>query len=199
MRIEPVTLCGSTIELQPLRPEHAEPLFATTRNPEVWSYLPSLQPNSPEEMADLIRSAANRPQSTGPDLPFAIVYRENGAIIGSTRFLDISENDRSLEIGWTFVSSDYWRTPVNTEAKYLLLQHAFETLQCIRVQLKTDLRNERSQRAIERIGGVREGIVRKMRILPDGYQRSSVLYSIIDDEWPAVRANLESKLGLTQA
>jgi len=100
-----------------------------------------------------------------------------------------------LEIGWTWYARDYWRTAINTECKYLLLRHAFETLCCIRVQLVTDLRNERSQRAIERIGGVREGVLRKNRVVAkDGYQRSSVFYSVVDDEWPLVKSRLEVML-----
>ncbi len=128
--------------------------------------------------------------------PFAVIDRASGNAIGSTRFLDISARDRHVEIGWTWYGRAYWRTPINTESKYLLLKHAFEDLGCIRVALKTDSRNERSQRAIERIGAVREGILRRVVIMHDGYQRSSVYYSILDDEWARVKAELEKKLGL---
>jgi RimJ/RimL family protein N-acetyltransferase len=132
-------------------------------------------------------------QVRGLFLPFAIVDLATGRAIGSTRYLDISPHDRHVEIGWTWLGKDYWRTPINTECKYLLLRHAFETLGCIRVSLKTDLRNERSQRAIERIGGVREGVWRRVVVMHDGYQRSSVFYSILDDEWTGVKKRLEEK------
>jgi RimJ/RimL family protein N-acetyltransferase len=108
--------------------------------------------------------------------------------------LSISTQHRTLEIGGTMIARDHWRTAVNTEGKYMLLRHAFDVMGCQRVQLQTDLRNERSQRAIERIGAEREGVMRKARTMPDGYQRSSVLYSIIDDEWPSVKARLETML-----
>lgn len=106
--------------------------------------------------------------------------------------------NRHVEIGWTWLARACWRTPLNTECKYLLLKHAFEDWQCIRVQLKTDLRNERSQRAIERLGAVREGVLRKAVIVKDGYQRTSVYYSILDDEWAEVKARLEGFLGCKQ-
>jgi RimJ/RimL family protein N-acetyltransferase len=134
-------------------------------------------------------------QALGTDLPFAVVHLESGRAIGSTRYLDIQRQHRGLEIGGTWYGLAYQRTAVNTECKYLLLKHAFEGLGCIRVQLKTDLRNERSQRAIERIGAVREGVLRNHMLLPDGHFRHSVFYSIIASEWPAVKARLEEKLG----
>jgi RimJ/RimL family protein N-acetyltransferase len=127
-------------------------------------------------------------------LPFTIFDRATNQAIGSTRYLDISEHDRHVEIGWTWLGKDFWRTPINTECKYLLLRHAFETLGCIRVSLKTDLRNERSQRAIERIGAQREGVWRRVVIMHDGYQRSSVFYSVLDDEWANVKTRLEQKM-----
>jgi RimJ/RimL family protein N-acetyltransferase len=127
-------------------------------------------------------------------LPFAIIERASGRAVGSTRFLDISEQHRHIEIGWTWLGRAYWRTALNTECKYLLMKYAFEELKCIRVQLKTDLRNVRSQRAIERIGGVREGVLRKAVIIKDDYQRWSVYYSILDDEWSGVKAMLEARL-----
>jgi RimJ/RimL family protein N-acetyltransferase len=195
MQVEPVTLTGNVVELRPLAPEYADGLFGAISDPELWLYLPSRQPQSVAEMEEMIRGATN----SLADLPFVIIHRESGRVAGTTRMLEISKNDRGLEIGWTIVGTEFLRTAVNTECKYLLMRHAFETWGCIRVQLKTDLRNERSQRAIERIGGVREGILRKVRVMPDGYLRSSVMYSITDDEWPAVKANLEAKLGLVKA
>jgi RimJ/RimL family protein N-acetyltransferase len=119
--------------------------------------------------------------------------------VGSTRYLDIRRENRGLEIGWTWLAAAVQRTAVNTECKYLLLRHAFETLGAIRVQLRTDLRNLRSQRAIERIGATREGVFRQERIMWDGYLRDSVFYSVIDCEWPAVKARLEARLGSAQS
>lgn len=115
-------------------------------------------------------------------------------IVGSTSFLSISIPNRNLEIGYTWLTPTVWRTRVNTECKYLLLKHCFETLKTIRVQLKTDRRNVRSQRAIERIGAIKEGTLRNQMIMPDGYLRDSVLYSIIDQEWASVKRKLERML-----
>jgi RimJ/RimL family protein N-acetyltransferase len=130
----------------------------------------------------------------GTDVPFAVVHLESGRIAGATRYMEIRPADRGLEIGGTWYGIEFQRTAVNTECKYLLLQHAFEELKCIRVQFKTDSRNVRSQRAIERIGAVREGMLRNHMILPDGTFRHSVYYSILDSEWPAVKALLQGKL-----
>jgi RimJ/RimL family protein N-acetyltransferase len=134
----------------------------------------------------------------GTDLPFTVVHLASGRVAGATRYLNIMPKDRGLEIGGTWYGLEFQRTPVNTECKYLLLRHAFEKLGAIRVQLKTDLRNERSQRAMERIGALREGILRNHMILPDGRYRDSVIYSILDTEWVQVKKNLEEKLGRPQ-
>jgi RimJ/RimL family protein N-acetyltransferase len=147
-----------------------------------------------EQMQEWVREILSR-QARGTDLPFAVVHLGSGRAIGSTRYLDIQPQHRGLEIGGTWYGVAYQRSAVNTECKYLLLRHAFEVLSCLRVQLKTDLRNERSQRAIERIGAVREGVLRNHMILPDGHVRSSVYYSLLNLEWPAVKAKLEEKLG----
>jgi RimJ/RimL family protein N-acetyltransferase len=119
------------------------------------------------------------------------MLRDGNLVVGSTRYLDIRAKHRGLEIGGTWYDVAYQRTGVNTECKFLLLRHAFEVLQCARVQLKTDLRNERSQRAIERIGAMREGVLRNHVIMPDGYLRSTVMYSITHEEWPEVKSRLE--------
>ena len=132
--------------------------------------------------------------ASGAQIAFAIVHGASGAAIGSTRYLDLRPPDRALEIGWTWLGTAHQRTPVNTECKLLLLEHAFETLGAVRVQFKTDDRNRRSQAAIERIGGRREGVLRKSLILRDGFIRDSVYYSIIDDEWPAVKQRLLAML-----
>jgi N-acetyltransferase len=131
-------------------------------------------------------------QAEGTDLCFTVVHRESGKSIGCTRYLNIDVADRGVEIGGTFYGLAYQRTGVNTECKYLLLRHAFEVWQCIRVQLKTDLINVRSQLAIERLGAVKEGVLRNHMVLPTGRIRHSVVYSIIDSEWPDVKARVEA-------
>jgi RimJ/RimL family protein N-acetyltransferase len=123
-----------------------------------------------------------------------VIHLASGRVAGATRYLNIMPKDRGLEIGGTWYGTDFQRTPVNTECKYLLLSHAFETLKCIRVQLKTDKRNERSQKAIERLGAKKEGILRNHMILPDGRHRDSVFYSILDTEWTDVKRNLEEMM-----
>ena len=133
-------------------------------------------------------------EKKGGDLPFAVIHLASGKVAGATRYLNIAPKDRGLEVGGTWYGTEFQRTAVNTECKYLLLGHAFETLKAIRVQIKTDSRNERSQRAIERIGAKREGVLRNHMILPDGYIRHSVFYSIIDSEWAEVKKNLEAML-----
>jgi RimJ/RimL family protein N-acetyltransferase len=190
VQVEPITLDGSVVELRPLALSDAPGLVHALRDEEVWRYIPWPQPKTVTEFEAFIEAS-----SGGSELPFTMVLKESGEIVGTTRMLAIQPQHRALEIGGTMISPDHWRTAVNTEGKYLLLRHAFDTMGCQRVQLQTDLRNERSQRAIERLGAVREGVLRKARIMPDGYQRSSVIYSITDDEWPAVKANLEAKLG----
>ncbi len=191
---EPVTLEGRRVRLEPLTERHAEDLFAVAGDEEVWRYLAVPMPTDLPAMRQWLADALET-QARGSMLPFAIIEGASGRAIGSTRYLDYSAFDRHIEIGWTWLGRAYWRTPINTECKYLLLRHAFESLDCIRVQLKTDLRNTRSQQAIERIGGVREGVLRKAVIIPkDGYQRWSVYFSILDDEWPTVKARLEERL-----
>lgn len=198
MDVRPVTLSGDVVELRPLTLADATALSTALDDDEIWQYLPAHKPRSDAEVEALIAETL-RAQEQGLELPFVTVHRESGEVAGTTRFLDISVPDRHAEIGWTVVAPRFQRTAVNTEAKYLMLRHAFETWGCIRVQLKTDLRNERSQRAIERLGAVREGVLRRNRVIKDGYHRSSVYYSVTDDEWPAVKTNLEAKLGRNRA
>lgn len=189
----PVTLQGKWARLEPLTLDHAPQLFDVARDDEIWRYMPVPTPKNVDDVCAWIQDALNL-QAHGLFLPFAIIDRATEKAIGSTRFLDISEHNRHVEIGWTWLGKNFWRTPLNSECKYLLLRHAFETLGCIRVSFKTDLRNERSQRAIERLGAAREGIWRRAVVMHDGYQRSSVFYSILDDEWARVKAGLEEKI-----
>jgi RimJ/RimL family protein N-acetyltransferase len=193
MVIEPLTLTGHVVRLEPLALAHVPALTLAGRDPSIWQYMPYPNMATEDDMRAWITDLLSR-QARGTDLPFAVVHLASGQPIGATRYMDIHPHDRNLEIGGTWYAADHQRTAANTEAKYLLLRHAFEHYGCIRVQLKTDLRNERSQHAIERLGAVREGVLRQNMIMPDGYRRSSVYYSILADEWPAVKARLEEKL-----
>jgi RimJ/RimL family protein N-acetyltransferase len=151
------------------------------------------QPASSVDYRLLIQDALEL-QAGGTELPFAVIDITSGRPIGTTRFLDMSFPHRHVEIGWTWYAPSHWRTSVNTQCKYLLLSHAFEELECIRVQLRTDERNARSRAAIERIGGQLEGIMRKDRIYRSGWQRSSAQYSLLAEEWPARRGWFQAQL-----
>jgi RimJ/RimL family protein N-acetyltransferase len=194
MDIEPVTLTGRYVRLEPLSLDHAPGLWAVGHDADIWRFMPYGPIDSLDRMKWWIGEMLRR-QAAGDDLPFAVIDLPGSRPIGATRYMTIERAHRSLEIGGTWYGKAFQRTAANTESKYLLLRHAFETLGCVRVQFRTDLRNERSQRAIERLGAVREAVFRKHLLMPDGYQRSSVFYSILDDEWPAVKARLETMLG----
>lgn len=193
MDVRPVTLGGQVARLEPLGYKHAEDLYRASGDASIWLYMPTNPSGSVEAVREWIREALAQ-RTSGTQLPFAIVEVASGRAVGSTRYLNIAPHDRGLEIGWTWLAPAAQRTAVNTECKLLLLRHAFEELGAIRVQLKTDGRNVVSQRAIERLGAEREGVLRKHMIVQDGYQRDSVMYSILDGEWPAVKARLEEKL-----
>jgi RimJ/RimL family protein N-acetyltransferase len=158
-----------------------------------WDFMLYGNISSVEDMQNWVRDILSRAEK-GTDLPFVVMHLATGRVAGATRYLNIMPKDRGLEIGGTWYGTEFQRTAVNTECKYLLLSHAFEALGCIRVQLKTDLRNERSQQAIERIGAVKEGVLRNHMILPDGRYRHSVFYSILDTEWADVKSRLEQML-----
>jgi RimJ/RimL family protein N-acetyltransferase len=192
MNLTPVTLQGRWISLEAIDERHAPGIFEAMRDDEVCRYLAWEPPKSLDETLALVREA-NDAMARGQAIVYAQVWNATGRAIGSTRLLDVRPADRQVEIGSTFLGRDYWRTPANTESKYLFLQHCFESLGCVRVALKTDGRNLRSQEAIARLGAVREGVLRRhMRI--KGYQRDTVYFSILDDEWPAVKARLEARL-----
>jgi N-acetyltransferase len=193
MNVRPVTLRGQVARVEPLGYEHAEDLLVAGADPSIWAYMPADPSGSIEAMRDWIADALAQ-RGAGTQMPFAIVDLSSERAFGSTRYLNIAPHDRGLEIGWTWLTPAVQRTAANTECKYLLLRHAFEDLGAIRVQLKTDGRNFVSQRAIERLGAVREGVLRKHMIVREGYQRDSVIYSITDTEWPAVKVGLEEKL-----
>jgi len=189
MIVHPITLTGRLVMLEPLKMEHAADLTLAGKHKAIWTYMRYGEVDTLEKMNSFIIQLLKW-QTRGLDLPFAVVYRPSGRAIGMTRFMNIDPENRSLEIGGTWYGIDFQRTGVNTECKLLLLQHAFEELGCIRVQLKADLRNERSLNAISRIGAVREGVLRNHMILPDGTIRSSVYFSILAEEWPAVKQRL---------
>ena len=192
MRVEPVTLEGWMVRLEPLRFEHEPGLWEVAQEPEIWQFMSALVERR-DDLHGWIAEALRLAQQ-GSALPFAIIERATGRAIGSTRYGNIIPADRNLEIGWTWLGKQFWRTAVNTECKYLLLRHAFETLGCVRVQLKTDALNVRSRTAIKRLGAVEEGTLRKHIWVQNRRFRDTVMFSIVDDEWPAVRERLEGWL-----
>ena len=189
----PITLTGRYVELVPLKKAHRDAVRVAARDPQVGRYLRHGPGRSLEEMDGLIDELL-RAQAEGTDLPFTTCVLPERRPVGMTRYLRIDRANQWVEIGGTWLDSAFWRTPVNTESKYLLLRHAFEGEGAHRVQFQTDLRNERSQRAIARIGAVREGVLREDVVLPDGYVRSSVYYSVLGSEWPGVKQRLETFL-----
>jgi RimJ/RimL family protein N-acetyltransferase len=193
MEVKSVTLQGQHVRLEPMTEAHVPALAEIGVGQPFWDFMLYGNINTVDDMRSWVLDILSR-AAKGADLPFVAVHLESGQVAGATRYLNIVPADRGLEIGGTWYGPQFQRTAVNTECKYLLLQHAFETLGCIRVQLKTDLRNERSQRAIERIGAVKEGVLRNHMILPDGRVRHSVFYSILDTEWPEVKQRLEELL-----
>lgn len=193
MKVGPVTLEGRLVRLEPLRLEYTTELYEAGRDPSLWTYKPVRQPRSLAEMEQFIASTLQS-QQAGTCLPFAIMSLERGCAVGETRYHSFMHQDYGLEIGWTWLTPSVQRTGVNTECKYLLLRHAFEAMDAIRVQFRTHHLNTNSQRAVERLGAVKEGILRNHLIMPDGSYRHSVYYSVIQGEWPAVKARLESMM-----
>jgi RimJ/RimL family protein N-acetyltransferase len=189
----PLVLAGRQVRLEPLQPAHAAALYAAGRDAEIHRYLIGSAPASPADMEATVAKALAA-AATGVEVPFAIIDLASGQVAGTTRFLDIRRKDRALEIGHTWLGPAFQRTAVNTEAKYLLLRHAFEELGAVRVQLKTDERNDRSRRAIERLGARFEGILHNYQTRWDGFVRNTAMYAIMAADWPAVKAGLEAKL-----
>lgn len=186
---QPTTLTGESVILEPLQSRHAPGLFEAGSDASIWRYMPNKPWGTIKDAEAWIASSAER-ATAGTELPFATIHRQTNRVVGSTRYLNIQRPHRSLEIGYTWLSPSHQRTTVNTECKYLLLQYAFEQLDALRVQFKTDLRNKKSQTAIERIGAKHEGILRNHMILWNGHVRDSVYYSVIAEEWPDVRKHL---------
>jgi RimJ/RimL family protein N-acetyltransferase len=193
MRIEPITLAGKFVRLEPLSLTHVPDLTLAGQDESIWRYMLYGNIQTEEQMRAWVINLLER-QQRGTDLPFAVIDLGSARAIGATRYLEIRTEHHGLEIGGTWYAVPYQHTRINTECKYLLLRHAFEDLGCVRVQFKTDLRNERSQHAIERLGAVKEGVLRKHLITPEGYLRDSVYYSIIYPEWPGVKKKLEGFL-----
>ena len=188
---QPVTLTGSLVRLEPLGLEHADDLYEAGADDSIWRYLPRPGFAGLEDAEEWVRQCLTE-VGGGGRVAFAVIDLATGKAVGSTSYLDIDRTHRALEIGWTWYGTAWQRTGVNTECKYLLMRHAFEEQAARRVSLKTDSRNERSRRAILRLGAVEEGTWRNHRIAWDGMDRHSVFYSVIESEWPKVKQRLES-------
>jgi len=187
--VEPVTLAGTCVRLEPAGEEHHADLLAAGADDIVWAHLPWARPESEKEVRAYLDGERERAV-----LPFAQVDVATGRAVGITTYRDIDAANRTLEIGGTWLGRPWWRTALNTESKLLFLGHAFEALGANRVAIKTDIRNERSQAAIARLGAKREGVLRHQMIRRDGTLRDTVMYSVIPEEWPGVRANLRARL-----
>ena len=187
---QPVTLAGNLVRLEPLGPQHAADLYAVGAEEAIWRYAarPALRsvPDAQDWIGDCLALVAR-----GAEVRFAVIHQPTGNAVGSTAYIDIVRQHRTLEIGMTWYGAAWQRTGVNTECKCLLMRHAFEDLQARRVSLKSDSRNHRSRRAILRLGAVEEGTLRNHRIARDGADRHTVYFSVIDSEWPAVKQRIQ--------
>ena len=190
MEVKPVALHGKYVRLEPMTEAHIPALAEIGVGQGFWHFMLYGNMKTEADMRNWVLDILSRKQ----DIPFVVVHLASGRVAGATRYLNIMPNDLGLEIGGTWYGPEFQRTAVNTECKYLLLKYAFESLGAIRVQLKTDSRNVRSQKAIERIGGMKEGVLRNHMILPDGTIRHSVFYSILDSEWEGVKGRLEEMM-----
>jgi N-acetyltransferase len=190
--LEPIVLEGDFVRLEPMTLDHHSGLSEVGLDPEIWRYTLVLV-RTPEDMRTYMESALKL-QRDGTTLAFVTIERSSGRIVGSTRFGNYDPANRRIEIGWTWIAPPWQRTAINTEAKYLMLSHAFEKLHCVRVELKTDVLNVPSRKAMLRIGAKEEGILRKHSLVWDGRYRDSIYYSILDEEWPEVKQQLEKML-----
>jgi RimJ/RimL family protein N-acetyltransferase len=191
-RLEPVVLEGSTVRLEPMTLDHVTGLSEIGLDPEIWR-LTTVMIRTPEEMRGYVESALEL-QRGGMTLPFVTIERSTGRVVGSTRFGNYDPANSRIEIGWTWIARPWQRTAINTEAKYLMLTYAFETLRCVRVELKTDVLNSPSRKAMLRIGATEEGVLRKHTLMWSGRYRDSIYYSILDEEWPQIKVQLEKML-----
>ncbi len=191
-RILAVPLRGELVALEPLERLHADELWAAAQDPRIWQWLAKV--GSSREDFDRWLEISLTAAAAGDEGVFATRDRRSGELVGSSRYMNLRPADRALEVGWTWLNPSAWKTGINVEQKLLLLGHAFERLGCVRVELKTDARNERSRAAMAALPAQFEGIHRNHMIVPDVGQRDSAYFSVIDSEWPAVRANLEGRL-----
>jgi RimJ/RimL family protein N-acetyltransferase len=192
VNLTPLILEGSSVQLQPLSESHHEALCAVGLDPELWKWIP-IQVLDRDQMMRFIRAQLSD-QEKGTSIPFATVDRVSGKVVGSTRFMNIDAPNKRVEVGSTWIAKPWQRSAINTEAKYLMMRHAFETLDCNRVEFKTDSLNTQSRNAILRIGAKEEGIFRNHMVTWSGRLRHSVYFSVIASEWPRVKANLEAKI-----
>lgn len=185
-----INLIGPTISLEPLTQDAAQGLYQVGKNPLIWQWLPR------EELQSLADTKAwiEQALASTDQLPLLILTKEPRRIIGSTRLIDINSQHRTLEIGYSWLSPEFWQTRINAESKFLLLQYVFEQLQFNRAQLKTDVNNLRSQRAIEKLGAVKEGVLRSHMVVREGRRRDSVYYSILKEEWPRIKIQLMAQI-----
>jgi N-acetyltransferase len=189
----PVVLAGRFVRIEALSVKHARDLFDAGKDADIWRYMPIPGFSDLDDVKRWIEESQTR-AAGGSEIAFAIIDVARNQAVGSSRYIDIRREHRGLEIGYTWLGAAAQRTSINTECKWLLLKHAFEELGAMRVQLKTDSRNVRSQKAIERIGGIREGVLRNHMHCWDGSIRDTVMYSVTDKEWPDVKTRLESKI-----
>ncbi len=192
MKIEPVVLEGEFVRLEPMRVDHLPALCRVGLDPTLWELTANIVKNE-TDLERYVRSAL-ADQMQAKAVPFVTIERESGTVVGSTRFGNIDVANRKTEIGWTWINPQWQRTAINTEAKLLMLTHAFEIWKCVRVELKTDVKNDLSRSAMKRIGCVEEGILRNHMITESGRFRDSIYFSIIESEWPTVKEKLTSKL-----
>ena len=192
MTVEPVTLEGQFVRLEPLSMAHHEALCEALLDDDIWRWLPA-RVRTEDEMRDFIQLVVKL-RDAGEALPFATLYKPENRVVGTTRYLTVDRGNYGIEIGATIVGKNWQRTAVNTEAKYLMLRYAFEVLGCLRVQFQTDSLNTKSKNAILRLGAIQDGIFRNHKICWDGRIRHSIYFSITDEEWPRVKADLEAKI-----
>jgi len=192
MRVEPVVLEGDRVRLEPMRRDHLDDLAEAGKHEELWRWT-SNKATTRETMSEYME-AALAGAADGNAVPFVTIDKPSATLVGSTRFGNIDPVNRRVEIGWTWISPTFQRTYVNSEAKYLMLRHAFDVWDCVRVELKTDVLNDKSRAAMIRLGAVEEGVLRRHILTYSGRFRDSIYYSILDHEWPAVRARLEARL-----
>jgi RimJ/RimL family protein N-acetyltransferase len=195
MRVEPVVLEGDRVRLEPMRRDHLDDLTEAGKYEELWRWT-SNKATTREDMVEYMEAALSG-AANGNTVPFVTIDKPATMVVGSTRFGNIDPVNRRVEIGWTWISPAFQRSYVNSEAKYLMLRHAFDVWDCVRVELKTDVLNEKSRAAMIRLGAVEEGVLRRHILTYTGRFRDSIYYSILDHEWPAVRARLEARLRRT--